>query len=168
MPSASALIGLTLVLAACGRPASSGGAVGDAAPAYAAVTPAGDSVRLDALRGDAVLLNVWATWCAPCRDEMPALETLHRTFGGAGLRVLGASVDIRASDGDVARFVRDNGITFLILRDPTDRVSRTFGFIGVPNTVLIDRRGVITRRWSGPFDPAAPDVAAAIRQALGV
>ncbi|MGH7462585.1 MAG: TlpA disulfide reductase family protein, partial [Longimicrobiales bacterium] len=73
---------------------------GDTAPKFAAVTLAGDTVSLSALRGRAVLLNVWATWCIPCRDEMPALETLHRERANDGLRVVSVSIDAAGMESD--------------------------------------------------------------------
>jgi peroxiredoxin len=157
----------SVLLAACGgREGPPPPLVGNPAPAYFAFGSAGDTVRLSDYRGRPVLLNVWATWCGPCREEIPALEALHREFGTRGLQVLGASIDVRSADRDVRRFVSDLGITFTILRDPSDRVSRTFLFAGVPNTVLIDRNGLIARRWIGEFDPLHEDVKAEVRKVL--
>lgn len=163
----SRCVATVLVIAACGRGGPAPALVGNPAPPYFAFGVAGDTVRLSDFKGQPVLLNVWATWCGPCRAEMPALEALHREFGTQGLRVLGASIDVRPADRDVRRFVQDLGITFTILRDPTDRISRTFMLAGVPNTVLIDREGVIAQRWIGEFDPASDDVKAKVRQVLG-
>jgi peroxiredoxin len=98
---------------------------------------------------------------------MPALERLHRELDSAGLTVLGVSIDVRTGNADVRRFVADHGITFTILRDPDDRVSRVFQLAGVPNTVLLDRGGVIRQRWIGAFDPAAPEARKLLRLALG-
>jgi peroxiredoxin len=156
-----------LLAAACGGagvPAPAG--VGDAAPPYQAVSVAGDSVRLDQFSGQVVLLNVWATWCEPCREEMPALEVLHRELGAAGLRIMAASIDVRTADHEVRQFIADYDLTFPVLRDPDDRVSRIFQLSGVPNTVLVGRDGVIVHRWIGEFDPLTDDARATIRQAL--
>jgi cytochrome c biogenesis protein CcmG, thiol:disulfide interchange protein DsbE len=131
---------------------------GDAAPAFAGATLAGDSISLDGLRGEAVMLNVWATWCIPCREEMPALEALHRRYEGRGLRIVGVSIDASGVRGDVQHFVDEHDITFTIVHDPAERVSRAFRTIGVPETFLIDRDGTIVRRWIGKFDPLAADV----------
>jgi peroxiredoxin len=128
---------------------------------------AGDTVRLADLHGDAVLLNVWATWCPPCREEMPGLQALHATYGDRGLRVLGVSVDSRGAESAIRGFTADHGITFTILHDPSETVSRQFRTTGVPETFLIDRDGRIVHRWIGAFDPEAPDVAERIETVLG-
>lgn len=161
------LLPAALLLAGCARddtpaPAS----VGSRAPAYQALSVSGDSTSLDRYRGQAVLLNVWATWCEPCQDEMPALEVAHRDFGPRGLSVVAVSIDQRAGDAAVRRFVDERGLTFTILRDPDDRVSRVFRLTGVPSTVLIDRNGVIAHRWIGPFDPTSPENRARLGKAL--
>jgi peroxiredoxin len=139
---------------------------GDAAPGFAAQRLDGDTVDLAALRGRAVMLNVWATWCPPCREEMPGLQALHETYGERGLLVLGVSVDSRGAEAAVREFVRDFELDFTILHDPAERVSRQFRTIGVPETFLIDTAGVIVRRWTGRFDPEAPDVAELVEAVL--
>jgi peroxiredoxin len=131
---------------------------GDRAPTYAAPSLAGDTVSLESLRGRVVLLNVWATWCAPCRWEMPAIERLHREYRDQGLEVVAASVDVvpggidalRAPDGPVARMVDELGLTFRILLDPAGEVQDRFGVAGLPTTFLIDRDGRIVERVLGP------------------
>ncbi|HEX6309792.1 MAG TPA: TlpA disulfide reductase family protein [Longimicrobiales bacterium] len=133
-------------------------ASGDAAPVFAAPTLAGDTLSLEALRGTPVLLNVWATWCPPCREEMPGLQQLHERYAGRGLRVIGVSVDSRGAEAAIDRFLREGGYSFMILHDAADAVSREFRTIGVPETFLIDADGRIVRRWIGRFDPLAPDV----------
>lgn len=162
-----------LLLAACGG--SEGGdppsrfrplAVGDPAPAYQAVSLAGDTVRLAELRGEVVVLNVWATWCHPCREEMPALQRLHEELGPLGVRVVGVSVDGRSSAHLVPTFLEEVGVTFDILRDPEERVVRAFTTIGVPETFLIGRDGVVLHRWIGPFDPLEPVHRARVEAAL--
>jgi len=141
--------------------------VGDAAPPYAARTLAGDSLALDSVRGRAVLLNVWATWCTPCRQEMPAIERLFAAFADSGLTVIGVSVDDAGSAAEVRQFVAAHHIRFTIALDPDKRVARVFRTLGVPETFLLDRRGLVVRRWIGEFDPGSEAVRAAVRQALG-
>ena len=158
-----------LALAACG---GSGGkafrplAMGDPAPAYATGTLKGDSVDLAKLRGRPVLLNVWATWCIPCRHEMPAIQQLYTAFADSGLVVIGVSVDENGSDGQVRQFAEDHGVTFTIARDPAKRVQRIFRTIGVPETFLIDRKGKIAHRWIGEFEPASEPVRQAVHEVL--
>jgi peroxiredoxin len=131
--------------------------VGDPAPAYGAPTLDGDTITLAGLRGGPVVLNVWATWCPPCRDEMPGLQQLHERYAARGLHVVGVSIDGRGSEGEIREFLREHGITFTILHDIAEDVGQTFRTTGVPQTFLIDGRGVIAHRWIGKFDPVAPD-----------
>lgn len=139
---------------------------GDPVPEYAVATLAGDTISLAALRGQAVMLNVWATWCIPCREEMPLLEALHREFADQGLRVMGVSVDASSMTRDVEQFIEDRNLTFTILHDPDDRVTRAFRARAVPETYLIDRNGQLVRRWIGKFDPRAADVRRDVARAL--
>jgi thiol-disulfide isomerase/thioredoxin len=127
--------------------------VGEAAPAYAAETLQGDSLALRDLRGEVVLLNVWASWCAPCRHEMPLLEELHRRYGPDGLRIVGASVDSRSARGQVERFLSQEEITYTILLDPREDVTRAFRTVGVPESFLLDREGRLVWQFRGLFDP---------------
>jgi cytochrome c biogenesis protein CcmG, thiol:disulfide interchange protein DsbE len=131
---------------------------GDLAPQFAAAGLDGDTVSLASLRGTPVLLNVWATWCPPCREEMPGLQALHERHGPDGLRVVGVSVDGGGDGSAVREFLAAHGITFTILHDPQDRVARQFRTMGVPETFLIDADGRIVQRWIGKFDPMAPAV----------
>ena len=139
---------------------------GNVAPEYAAATLAGDTISLSALRGNAVMLNVWATWCIPCRDEMPALEALHRELADDGLRIIGVSIDAAGMDGDIKQFVNDHNLTFTILHDPAERVSRVFRTRAVPETYLFDRKGQLVRRWIGKFDPLSADARRDVARAL--
>ena len=137
------------------------------APAYEAETLDGEPIALADLRGDVVLLNVWATWCAPCRTEIPELQALHEAHADQGLRVIGVTVDSRASEADVRRFIEDFGMTYDIWWDANmDAVAR-FGAIGVPLTVLIDRTGTIQWEHLGPFKQDDPELQAAVESALG-
>lgn len=157
---AIALGALGLAAAACGgneRSATATLAVGAPAPAYAAFTMDGTPVGLADLKGEAVLLNVWATWCKPCREEIPALDSLHREFGPRGFRVVGVSIDVITDTMEIAGFARALGASYDLWLDPDDKVSTTFRAIGVPSTALIDRHGVLRWRHMGPVrakDPA--------------
>ena len=142
-------------------------AVGEAVPAYAAPTLDGDTISLAQLRGSVVMLNVWATWCPPCREEMPSFQRLHEELGAQGLRLLAVSVDNRSAAGAVRTFLDDHRITFTVLHDPDEVVSRTFRTIGVPETFLISRNGMLLKRWLGEVDADAPDVRRLVMDALG-
>ena len=107
--------------------------------------------------GKVVLLNVWATWCEPCRVEMPSLERLYRRLGGSDFRVVAVSID---EDGDsvVRSFARNLGLTFDILHDPTAAIRRDYQATGVPESWVINRDGVIVKKvigaaeWDGPVN----------------
>jgi cytochrome c biogenesis protein CcmG, thiol:disulfide interchange protein DsbE len=162
---AAAVLVASLSIAACsGEPLP--GSVGAAAPAYSAVTLDGDSVALAGLRGDVVLLNMWATWCHPCREEIPVLQRLHERLAPRGLRVVGVSVDA-GSDGErVGAFAREFGMTYPIWLDPNERVAETFHTLGVPTTLLIDRAGVVRWRHTGPVKETDPALSRALEEAL--
>ena len=159
-------IAATLV-AACSADAPKGTiAVGSLAPDYAATALSGDSVSLAGLRGKVVLLNVWATWCHPCRDEIPQLEALHQRYSKDGLELIGVSVDVPGMEGGIREFMRDFSMTYPVWLDPDERVSAQFRTIGVPETFLIDRAGVIRWRKIGPIQPSDSTLRAALERAL--
>lgn len=152
-------------LHACSRPALPGD-VGTEPPPYAAASLTGDSIRLKDLKGHPVLLNVWATWCSPCKKEIPELQALHQQYGASGLEVIGISIDGPGANADVVSFVRDFGITYTIARDPANHISRAFRFQGVPGSVLIDRVGIVRWRYSGQVNTADADFQDALRKTL--
>ena len=144
--AAAALVAAALAGGACSNDAPLGTVrVGSIAPDYATRVLGGDSVSLAGLRGKVVLLNVWATWCHPCRDEIPQLEALHQQFAKDGLVVAGVSVDNSGMDDGIRAFMRDFKMTYAVWLDPDERVSARFLTIGVPETFLIDRAGIV--RW---------------------
>lgn len=163
-------LGLLLAAAACGgseRAPLRALAAGSPAPAYAAQRMDGTPVSLEELKGDVVLLNVWATWCKPCREEIPALDSLHREFGARGLRVVGVSIDVISDTVMIAGFARELGASYELWLDPDDRVSTTFRAIGVPSTALIDRDGVLRWRHMGPVRASDASLRALLDSALG-
>ena len=127
-----------------------GGVSAESASSYSATAlEGGDAVSLADLRGEVVLLNTWATWCAPCKTEMPWLQLLNERYGAQGLQVIGVSID-RAGKDDAARsFADDLGVTFPIWRDASNHFARTFETTGVPETLLIGRDGAVLHRWKG-------------------
>lgn len=161
-----------LLAAVTGCGGGAGGApqavtVGEPAPAYAGQTLAGDSVTLASLRGKTVLLNVWATWCTPCRTEIPALQRLHDRFASNGLEVVGVSVDADGDEEKIRGFMRDFGMSYPVWRDPAERVSATFLVIGIPATFLVGPDGTLLFRHIGPVTDTDPRLLAAIEQGLG-
>jgi cytochrome c-type biogenesis protein len=168
--SRTILVAVAAGLVACGdaRDAAWRLAPGHPAPAFAADDIGGGEVALADLRGKVVLLNVWATWCGPCRREMPGLERLHRTYAGRGLEVVGVSIDRESALPQMRQFLDAQGITYRILHDPDNDVSGAFYTIGVPETFLIDASGIIAHRWIGEFRPEAMDVAERVEALLPV
>jgi peroxiredoxin len=149
-------------------PAGSGRvALGAPAPAYATTSLAGDSVSLAGQRGTVVLLNVWATWCHPCRDEIPELRQIHARYRERGLELIGVSVDADGSDDAIRDFMREFQMAYPVWRDPAERVSAQFLVLGVPATFLIDREGVLRWRKTGPILPNDTSLTAAIERAVG-
>jgi cytochrome c-type biogenesis protein len=140
--------------------------VGAAAPTYAAVQLDGAPISLADLRGQVVLLNVWATWCKPCREEIPALERLHQAHTASGLVVAGVSIDVLDDTARIAGFARDLGATYPLWHDRDDRVSLIFRAVGVPSTYLIDRAGILRWRHMGPVRSDDPALLTALQAAL--
>jgi peroxiredoxin len=117
-------------------------------------------------RGEVVLLNIWATWCAPCRAEMPSIEALHRAFGPRGLKVVAVSVDDPGQQKLVRSFARELGLTFEILHDPTHDIQRAYQTTGVPETFVLGRDGVIRKKIIGATDWSSPGTRALVAQLL--
>lgn len=125
-----------------------------AAPAYTLVTLDGDTIRSTDLSGKVVVLNFWATWCVPCRLEMPSLEKLHERHVADDLVVLGLSVDV-GSTRTVRAFLRERGITYPVGRAATGVRAAFGGIPGIPTTLIVDRRGIVRHRVVGYFAPPA-------------
>ncbi len=104
------------------------------------------TARLSDYRGHVVLVNIWATWCDPCRREMPSLERLYQDLGPRGLKVAAVSIDDAGTESDIREFAREYGLTFEILHDPTGAIQRAYLLVGVPESFLIDRDGVIRKK----------------------
>jgi cytochrome c biogenesis protein CcmG, thiol:disulfide interchange protein DsbE len=117
-------------------------------------------------KGDVVLLNIWATWCAPCRAEMPSIERLHREFGPRGLKIVAVSVDDPGQQKAVRDFARELGLTFEILHDPTHDIQKTYQTTGVPETFVLGRDGVIRKKIIGATDWSSPGTRALVAQLL--
>jgi thiol-disulfide isomerase/thioredoxin len=132
-------------------------------PRYALTALDGTAVTPEALRGKVVLINFWATWCLPCRVEMPLLQSMSERLREAGLVVVGLSVD-HGPDESVRSFLRQRGVTYPVAVVGTD-VERAFGGVrGYPTSILIDRNGVIRYVVIGPL--AAASFEPAVRRLL--
>lgn len=168
----AAAVACAVVLSGCGDGGDGSDAASEAlepepAPAYEARTLDGERVALSDLEGEVVLLNVWATWCVPCRQEIPELQALHEEHAEDGLRVVGVTVDSRSAEAEVRRFIDDFGMTYDVWWDPDQTAVATFEAVGVPLTVLIDRDGRITWRHIGAFQRGDPALLRAVESSLG-
>jgi len=134
-----------------------------ASPRFAVRTLTGDSLSTSSLRKRVVLVNVWATWCTPCRVEMPMLEATWRRHRDAGLVVLGASVD-RAGEIVVRDYVASRGVTYPVAVVGSDVIDALGGVRGYPTSILIGRDGIVRHRVLGPIGPVTLEPA--IRRAL--
>jgi thiol-disulfide isomerase/thioredoxin len=139
---------------------------GGPAPDYRAVTLDGKPATLAALRGAPVLINVWATWCEPCRQELPALDALRARFAPRGLRVIAASVDRERPREQIAGLARRLGPGLEVWLDPDDRASAAFGVPTRPATLLFDARGVLAWRRDGAIAAGDRALEAAIEGVL--
>ena len=129
---------------------------GSRAPEFRALDlRTGRPAALSDYRGKVVLLNVWATWCEPCRVEMPSLERLHRRLGSGEFKVVAVSIDLE-SDSVVMAFARNLGLSFDLLHDQSGAIKQIYQTTGVPESWVIDREGVIVKKiigaseWDGP------------------
>jgi thiol-disulfide isomerase/thioredoxin len=136
------------------------------APELAFQDAQGHPLSLEDFRGQVVVLNLWATWCGPCRSEMPSLDRLQAEAGGAGLHVLPLSVD-RADLAQIQTFYQDTGIQHLnIYRDPSAAASRALGAFGLPTTLVIDAEGREVGRVIGPAEWDSAEALAALRAVM--
>jgi len=126
------------------------------APDFATVDAEGRAVRLDSFKGKVVILNFWATWCPPCRLEMPSMEKLYQEFKEQGLEIV--AVNFMESPGPVREFVKEQGFTYPILMDGKSRIAESYGVMRLPETVLIGRRGNLLGKSAGYKDWYKPAV----------
>jgi len=142
--------------------------VGSKAPPFVAKTV--DSLpqtqTLADYKGQVVLLNIWGTFCLPCRDEMPAIEKLHQALGPKGLKVVAVSMDDPGFENKIRAFVKELGLTFQILYDPSGKITNDYQTTGVPETFVIARDGVIRKKVIGASDWNSASNRALIAQLL--
>lgn len=135
--------------------------IGSRAPDFAAVTmpAAGTPVRTKGIadyRGEVVLLNIWATWCLPCRTEMPSMQRLEEQLGKKGLRIVAVSIDDPGMEQKIEAFVEELKLSFEILHDAPGAIRRQYRTTGVPETFIIGRDGAIRRWIIGADDWSSP------------
>jgi peroxiredoxin len=143
--------------------------VGSAAPPIVAKTldGTGRTRTLADYRGRVVLINVWATWCEPCREEMPSIEKLYHEFGPKGLAVVAISVDDPGSEQRIRDYAKELGLTFEILHDPQQQTKTNYQITGFPETFVIGREGTIRKKYIGAADWSSEANRALIRELLG-
>lgn len=145
---------LTILLAGCysgSRPPR----IGTAAPAFS-IQDSDHKVSLDQFRGKTLVLNFWATWCAPCVEEMPSLEQLQERFHNNNVVVLGVSEDVDAAA--YRKFVKDYKINFPTINEPDHKISSLYGTFKFPETYIIDRHGIVRRKFIGAVEWSQPEI----------
>jgi len=113
-------------------------------------------VALHDFKGQVVVLNFWATWCAPCIEEMPSLIDMAQRVKDKGVTVVGVSIDV--DGGAYHNFIKQHGVDFLTVRDPDQKSSSLYGTTGWPETFIIDRQGVLRRKFVGPVNWNDPEI----------
>jgi peroxiredoxin len=124
--------------------------VGDSAPSFALTTLAGEKSRLADLQGKAVVLNFWATWCEPCRREMPAMQTMYEKYKEQGLEIV--AVNMAETEIAVSAFAQQYGFTFPIWMDKEQEAVQLYGIGPIPTTFFIDATGMIRQKATGSLE----------------
>jgi peroxiredoxin len=155
------LAGLVFSVFAASSLASSGLA-GQPAPDFALKSSSGENLRLSEYRGDVVMINFWATWCGPCRQEMPLLDELYSRYQRVGFNLLGVNID--DDSGRAMDMINELGVSFPVLFDATKEVSRLYQVDAMPVTVIVDREGNVRHVHQGrQCPPRAPGLQAGLR-----
>ncbi len=155
MRCASALTGLLILLLAGCYSGTRPPHIGNAAPDFT-VQDADRKVSLDQLRGKIVVLNFWATWCPPCVEEMPSLVQMQQKMKAKNVAVVAISVD--ADERAYRKFLKDHSVDLLTVRDPDQKSNNLYGTFKFPESYIIDRDGVLRRKFIGPVDWSQPEI----------
>lgn len=129
--------------------------IGTAAPDFT-VQDSQNKVTLSQFHGQVVVLNFWATWCAPCVEEIPSLVEMQRRMKAKGVTVLAVSVDV--DEGAYKQFVKDHNVNLMTVRDPSGKSNGLYGTFKFPETYVIDRNGVMRRKFIGAVDWTVPEI----------
>ncbi|MEM9384359.1 MAG: TlpA disulfide reductase family protein [Pseudomonadota bacterium] len=143
--AASSLLTLGLLFSAGGLTKSTSD--GQQAPDFTLRSLGGDNVRLSELRGQVVMINFWASWCGPCRQEMPLLEALYQRYNPLGFELLG--VNVEQDVDDAKRWLADTSVSFPVLLDPTNQLTKMYQVKAMPSTILVDRDGNVRHLHKG-------------------
>jgi cytochrome c biogenesis protein CcmG, thiol:disulfide interchange protein DsbE len=129
--------------------------IGTNAPDFT-VQDSENKITLSQFRGQVVVLNFWATWCAPCVEEMPSLVEMQRRMKAKGITVLAVSMDV--DESAYKQFIKEHNVNLLTVRDPDHKSSELYGTFKYPETYVIDRGGVMRRKFIGAVDWTEPDI----------
>lgn len=154
----SAVLSALIVLPGCGLTAAP--VVGRPAPDFTLADLDGNTIRLRDFRGKTVFLNFWATWCAPCRSEMPEMEEFYQEYKDDDVVVIG--IDIREAKSDVIEFVQENGYNWTIVIDGTGEVTEDYMVSAIPTSFFIDGKGIIRSAKIGPMSKSTMESRLAI------
>jgi peroxiredoxin len=155
-----------IAVAACSRREAPQPAMeGKPAPDFTLPDLDGQKTRLSDLKGKVVLVNFWATWCPPCREEVPSMAVLNRLMAGKPFRMLAISIDQGGKEA-VEAFFRNSGTALPTLLDVDGTASRLYGTTGVPETFVIDRKGVIIKKVIGALNWSDPEVLRFLNEAM--
>jgi len=130
--------------------------IGKTAPDFELLDASGNSWKLSSLKGKVVFVNFWATWCKPCRDEMPSMEALNKAMAGRPFQMLAIVFN---DDLDMANsFARRLGASFPVLANPGPELTEAYMITGVPETFLIDAEGILRHKFIGPYEWDTPEM----------
>ena len=138
--------------------------IGQPAPDFVLQDVSGKTWQLSSLKGRVVFVNFWATWCKPCRDEMPSMEALNKAMAGQPFQMLAIVFN---DDFDMANsFARRLGVTFPVLANPTPALTEAYMITGVPETFLIDAEGILRHKFIGPYNWDTPEMRNLVQELL--
>ena len=164
----AAIAAATLALSACTVTERTTLQQGDPAPVFTAASYAdGAPVSVSDYLGQVLIVNLWATWCHPCRTETPYLQAIYDKHRDEGLRILGVSVDLAADSLNIGHFLEEMGVSYDIAVDPEATSQDIFMARGLPTTVVIDREGTVAFSWIGPIPEDDPIFEEAVEEVLG-
>jgi len=153
--TAATLLGSFLVFLAGCYSGNHPARIGSIAPDFT-VQDSDHSVTLSQFRGQVVVLNFWATWCPPCVEEVPSMVRMQNLLKSKGVTVLAVSID--ADDAAYHKFLKDYSVSMITVRDESKKASSLYGTFGWPETFIIDRNGIIRRKFIGPVEWTSPEV----------